>query len=286
MSAPSIESPPLAWRKLQTPSSEVVITIRRNTLIAIIGSLLLHIVILITLKQPMRQGDEGAPAAPHPFSVQLNLAKPNAAAPAPRVAEAPPPAAPPQRHATVSAPRRLALRQPSPQAAPSVAAPATPAPPPEPVYTPGPAPAVDLASYIAAQRERKQAAAGGGAPATPSAEEVRDANIRRNLQQPGTNGIFQITSMSASSAQFSFRGWSGNISNARRELIDVQAGPDGDIQRAIVRRMIQLIRKYYSGDFNWDSYRLGRVIPLSARPEDNAGLEEFMMREFFGTQGR
>jgi hypothetical protein len=25
------------------------------------------------------------------------------------------------------------------------------------------------------------------------------------------------------------------------------------------------------------------VVTLSARPEDNAGLEEFMLREFFGT---
>jgi hypothetical protein len=45
--------------------------------------------------------------------------------------------------------------------------------------------------------------------------------------------------------------------------------------------MIELIRKHYSGDFNWDSRRLGRVVVLSARIEDTASLEGFMMKEFF-----
>ena len=47
--------------------------------------------------------------------------------------------------------------------------------------------------------------------------------------------------------------------------------------------MIELIRTHYKGDFNWQSYRLGKVIVLSARVEDNAALEDFMAREFFGT---
>jgi hypothetical protein len=50
----------------------------------------------------------------------------------------------------------------------------------------------------------------------------------------------------------------------------------------MVKRMIKLIREHYQGDFNWDSHRLNRVVNLSARPQDNAGLEEFMLMEFFG----
>ena len=46
--------------------------------------------------------------------------------------------------------------------------------------------------------------------------------------------------------------------------------------------MVSLIRQHYKGDFNWDSHRLNRTIVMSARPEDNAGLEEFLMLEFFG----
>jgi hypothetical protein len=47
--------------------------------------------------------------------------------------------------------------------------------------------------------------------------------------------------------------------------------------------MITLIRRHYDGDFNWESQRLGREVVKSARSEDGAELEEFMMMEFFGT---
>ena len=52
---------------------------------------------------------------------------------------------------------------------------------------------------------------------------------------------------------------------------------------AMVRRMIELIRTHYTGDFNWESHRLQRVVVLSARKEDQGELEDFLMREFFGT---
>ncbi|PTN12838.1 hypothetical protein [Nitrosomonas aestuarii] len=116
----------------------------------------------------------------------------------------------------------------------------------------------------------------------PSAEEIRIAKVKRNLQMPGISGIFQITQIGPRYARFTFRSWTTNLSNPRRELIEVEAGPDGDIERAVVRRMIQLIRQYHQEDFNWESQRLNRVIVLSARPGDTEGLENFLMREFFG----
>jgi hypothetical protein len=66
-------------------------------------------------------------------------------------------------------------------------------------------------------------------------------------------------------------------------VIEVDAGLGGDVDLAIVRRMIALIRTHYTGDFNWESHRLGRVIVLSARLEDTEGLEDFLSREFFDT---
>ena len=51
---------------------------------------------------------------------------------------------------------------------------------------------------------------------------------------------------------------------------------------AVVRKIIEIIRAHEPGDFVWVSRRMGRQVALSARPADNAGLEEFMMREFFG----
>lgn len=149
------------------------------------------------------------------------------------------------------------------------------------------APNSDLTAYINAARERSRAAEREYAATkanehVPSSDEIRMANVVRNLQPQGTNGVFQIISVGIRMGKFSFRGWTKDFSNSRRELIEVEAGPNGDIERAIVRRMIELIRKYYQGDFNWESQRLNRVIILSARIEDNSGLEDFLMREFFG----
>jgi hypothetical protein len=45
--------------------------------------------------------------------------------------------------------------------------------------------------------------------------------------------------------------------------------------------MIAIIREYEQQDFVWESRRLGRSLMLSARQRDNAGLEQFLMQEFF-----
>lgn len=156
---------------------------------------------------------------------------------------------------------------------------------------PNSAPPTDLASYINAARARRQAAEISDErentetlsnPRQLSADERRMANIRRNLQPEGTSGVFQIISMGVRTARFSFRGWTTDYNNSRREVIEVDAGLSGDVKRAIIRRMIELIRKHFKGDFNWESHRLNRVIVLSARMEDNEGLEDFLMVEFFG----
>jgi len=122
----------------------------------------------------------------------------------------------------------------------------------------------------------------------PTADEIATANINRNLQsmsreRDGTNGVFQILSKGTRTAQFSFRGWTKDARNNWHEVIDVDAGLHGDVELAIVRKMIERIRKDYQGNFNWDSIRRGRVFVLSARIEDNAELEAFLMREFFNT---
>lgn len=148
----------------------------------------------------------------------------------------------------------------------------------------------DLSDYINQAKARRRAegifdnqenTAANAAAQQPTADEIRMANVRRNLQTPGTSGIFQILRIGPRSAEFSFRAWTTGQSNPRLQLIQVDAGPDGDVERAIIRKMIQLIREHYKEDFNWESHRLHRVIVLSARLQDNAGLEEFLMREFF-----
>lgn len=156
-----------------------------------------------------------------------------------------------------------------------------------------PAEPKDLTAYMNEARERRRA--GGifedepeepkNIEHEPSEEELRMANVKRNLREPGASGIFQITRMGTRSAQFLFRAWRMDSSNPRREVVEVTAEPGIDIQRAIARKMIELIREYHQGDFNWESYRLGRVVVLSARLEDSKGLEDFLIREFFYDPG-
>jgi hypothetical protein len=148
---------------------------------------------------------------------------------------------------------------------------------------------MDLSEFI---RQRRQ---GAPAPAPSqgesqdqgqSANDIAMANINRNLQslapkRPGVGGVFQILHKGTREAQFAFNGWKPSLGNQWREVVDVDAGLGGDIELAIIRKMIAMIRTHYPGDFNWESQRLGRVVVLSARQQDNAQLEAFLMKEFF-----
>ncbi len=154
-----------------------------------------------------------------------------------------------------------------------------------------PLPGEDMQAYIRRQKAAKLAKKGLSeqdveevlASSNPqSAGDKRDANIKKNLDLDGTNGIFSIRSLSARQAQFSFKGWKNNINTARLEIIDVKAADSEDIRKAVIRKMIAIIRREYDGDFKWDSRRLNRVITLSARQEDTQTLVNFMMLEFFG----
>ena len=148
----------------------------------------------------------------------------------------------------------------------------------------------DMASYVKAQQAKRvdaeAAAAQINAEAVakergPTEAQIRDERIKRNLKH-GTNGIFEITSLGARNATFSFRGWTDDYSNAKRQFYEVESSGGQDVRLLMVRRMILLIREHYDGNFNWESYRLGRSVILSAKPEDSAGLEDFLMKEFFG----
>ena len=261
------------------------IKIRRNTLIAFFLSLVVHGIVLFVFSHKKLVGASSAAYSP-PTTLNVHLA----GLPAKKVLSvALQEAVKPQKPDIKSppklpAPRIIAVEKHSPISTPRpvLKAPATPK---------NDAPA-DLMSYIKAHRQQSQdladsparenaapqANAGG-----PSADELRDANIQNNLQQQGTNGIFEIRRKTLRTAQFSFKGWKNNYSNARLEIIDVEAGPDGNIDLAIIKKMIEIIRREYKGDFNWESDRLGRSVVLSARIEDNAALEAFLMQDFLAT---
>ena len=279
------------------------IHISRNTLLALVTSIALHVLVLMFIVPKINLN-----TAPKSTTIEVNLAPKKTAPVAEPVPTQIEPVTQPQfetknklpktklktkiiaqkpsskpsqpKADDFSTPKTLTIPEPSPQQAP-----ATPKNKPQ-----TPAAPTDMASYIAQQRAKREAseseaasqnAAAAALEQGPSDEAKRDARIKNNFNN-GTNGIFEITNLSGTSASFSFLGWTSSVSNARREFFEVEAKSGQDVRLVMIRRMIALIRLHYQGDFDWQSQRLGRTISKSARLEDSAELEEFLMQEFFG----
>ncbi len=292
------------------PADEIHLKLRKSTLIAISISLILHLILFYFL-HPTIQLESSEIRRNQPLSVRLASPSlpPSPIIPSePEVVIKPEPVKPnqpKQRKTTRSEDRKvIAIPKseqipdwmvPTPTQTPNQAPTEAPSVKPDtklPKSNPSPDAPTDMASYVAAQRAKRAAAQGVSpdiwqdAPAEKMSEsDRRDAIIQRNLQM-GVNGLFQIVNMSEQHAQFTFKGWTNSISSAKQELIQVEAQPGEDIHLAVVKRMISLIRRYHQKDFNWESQRLGKVIVLSARQEDNAGLEAFLMQEFFSEAGK
>ncbi len=224
-------------------------------------------------------------------------------APQPHPATSPPPA--PRASSALPAQPSPTKRASRPMAAPR---PARPAPPPPVIAQEAPAPAVvappetpsaaaaltpvegDFASYLEARRRARNAVPDGGLSMAQAEDERERHNRAVNLGLDRTptfgtertsGGIFRIEEISSDYAEFTFFGWNKDIRRNSKQLIEVRKGDNSDIHIAVVRRMIAIIRETESGDFTWVSSRLRRNLTLSARPDDNAGLEDFLMQEFF-----
>ena len=235
------------------------------------------------------------PSAPQAPTTQLAEARPAAPPPAPRAPEIRPQprSRPPPLTATAPSPQSIPAPPPPPREVAPQSVPAPPAPPP-----PAPLVETDLAAYIAARRRsRGEADAPTGPSTTPQQDEIarRDRIIASNLasvntqnfgnNQKNSGGIFQIIRVGYTDAEFTFFGWNKDIRRRSQQRIEVRIGETGTIRDAVVRKMIAIIREYEVEDFTWESRRLGRNVQLSARKQDNAQLEAFLMKEFFDTPG-
>ncbi len=276
---------------LQTPKTDkhFRLSISRNTLVALIVSLLIHALILFFVLPKFDQAPE---VEPPPFEVVLAQPEQIETPPAPLPEVLPPepipePPAEPIKKPKVMTKPKSKTSKPSDFSVPDVLT--TPQPAPDKVPTPDDKP-VDMMAYVNKKRAERDAEEASAARINaeavakergPSEEEKRDAKIKSNFQN-GTNGIFEITSLSNNSATFTFLGWVGDFSASHRQYFEVEASRGEDVRRVMIRRMISLIREHYQGDFNWESHRMARTIVLSARQEDSAGLEDFLMLEFFG----
>jgi len=289
--------PPNQFRQRE---AQFRIQISRNTLIAFIASIILHVLMMIVAMPILQQGDEGK-VEPSPLQITLGTPKKLAIIPAPVVETIPIPEQKIEKK--IEKPKKIItkkpeIKQPNIKTPPVLSVPKELAErtieplktTPVPEVTPPPKEApVDMMAYVKARRAEKIAqgdAAAINAEAIakelgPSDDEKRAAKIKQNMKS-GTNGIFEVTSLTSRSATFAFRGWTGDYSNAKLQFFEVEAKSGQDIRLQLIRRMIALIREHYQGDFSWESHRLTRVITLSARLEDSAGLEDFLMTEFFG----
>jgi outer membrane biosynthesis protein TonB len=274
---------------LQAPKGDkqIRLNISRNTLIAFVISLLIHVLILFFVI-PKIQLDK----IKEPTTFQVDLALPEQA----KVEPQPKPQEQiPERLPEPLPQKKILTQKPNKTSKPSAFK------VPEIITTPKPTPEVapktetkpketDMFAALNAKRAVREAQEGDAARQNASAaaaeqglteEQKRDERIKNNLKS-GTNGIFEIKRLETKSASFSFKGWT-DYSNVKLQYYEVEASDGQDVRLVMMRRMIAIIREHYQGDFPWESHRLGRTITKSARVEDSAELEDFLMQEFFGS---
>lgn len=300
--------PQLPALQLESSSADRHLNIRisRNTLVAILVSLLLHALLFFAI--PEIKFDESASASARAIQVSLvpriptQVDTPQQIAQAPVAAPETPPQSVPEPAAVKKIPKAATRAKPVEKKS-ALMVPIAPEVPtkPEPERQPSREQRsseqpieqqyTDMAAYVKAMQAKRldseSAAAQINAEAAarergPTEAQLRDERIKKNLKY-GTNGIFEITSMGPRHATFAFRGWTNDYLGSKRQFYEVEASSGQDIRLMMIKRMIVLIREHYDGEFNWESHRLGRTVVQSARPEDNAGLEHFLMMEFFGS---
>jgi len=288
------------WRRLGR--------IRINALaLGIVLSVLLHLALLWWAPKPPPLKTESQSGGSGPLAIRIAprqpATTPTPAPPAETPAAAPRPTPKPAPRPT-PAPRVIAVPAPNAPAAPDrtrvppdqrpAERPLPPLPPLPPDTPNQAAPADDMFGQLQSRRaQRDSGQQGPAAPAARSENDIANDNARRNLatltgrgRDPldETGGIFQVTRITSREGEILFRGWNANFKRNWSESVQVQLGDAPDMQTAVARKMIEIIRRYEKGDFTWDSHRLGKTLTLSARPEHQADLERFLLAEFFGAR--
>ncbi len=150
---------------------------------------------------------------------------------------------------------------------------------------------VDMQDFINAKRRQRGAATGSEQPAaeeSDAAKGMRNAlanvaaiNGRGREDRNESGGVFSISNKTFHSMDLKFRGWNPNFQRRWLTQVTVEQGSEPDVEIAVVKKMIELIRREKTGDFEWDSHRLGRIVKLSARPQDTDQLMTFLFKEMF-----
>jgi hypothetical protein len=299
--------PHAALRGWQRPDYRDAPNRRTTILVGIVLSVLIHAMGLWLLVERMPLNVKVAPAgADERITVSLTPSPPPmpALVPVPAPAQAPVSKPPPPKRSTPK-PRKSPAKHPpgkrvekkaidrKPDRTPQI----VPKTQPE-TAQPRISPSDDMFTQLEAARKRRaeanarlhEAEPEAAAPAQQDAQNdnsVALANIASSLKHArgrdrrDEGGVFEIRDVGYRSAEVVFWGWSASSRRNSMRLFTIDQGADVDIETAVVKKIIDVIREEKKGDFVWDSHRLGKQITLSARPQDTAELQQFLMREFF-----
>ena len=156
-----------------------------------------------------------------------------------------------------------------------------------------PPPEQDMSEMIAKRRAQRAADNPQPEPAAQESENDRKLRIaRENImgaqgrsasgEREQKGGLIEIINKNYHSADIKFHHWNVNFKRQWLQQLHIDQGTEPDIETAVVRRVIELVRvDYPEGDVPWESHRLGRVIVLSTRKADDAQLFTFLMKELF-----
>ncbi len=164
-------------------------------------------------------------------------------------------------------------------------------PPVQAKLTPPPPDVTDMSQMIEANRRRRGAVQSPPGESAESEDAKAKARAIANIMgaqgrnaagdREDSGGIFDVQNQTFNSADVKFRGWNTNFKRRWLQQVHVELGSEIDIENAVVTKMIELIRKEKTGDFEWESHRLGRVVKMSARREDEAELRAFLLKEMY-----
>jgi hypothetical protein len=289
--APLDEWPMSHW--LHKPATRQDVVTIRKVWLTLAVSLLVHTaaLLLFVTHQPIA-GPETQAVEEESEPVQVELAEAKPPQPSPPSASAAPAAEPlprvPRPAPRVRPPPIIAMPR---LEAPTIRTPAL-APPPQVASAPAlpqakPPEQGDFLSFVQANRRAR-----GAAESTQDSSDA-DFNTKIAANLPSAahgvaaqvpirgGGMFQMKRMTYDDAAFEFFGWNTEMGRRTPQLIEVRKGNNANMQMAVVRRMIAIIRQYSHEEFTWDSGRHGRIVTLSARPADNASLEQYLLHDMF-----
>jgi hypothetical protein len=174
----------------------------------------------------------------------------------------------------------------------TITVPEAPRPAPEPVKPveiPKVAPELDMAEMIAARKRKRQRDSGVEEQETDAQrgerralENIAAANSAGKAGELGVDkSMFSKVIHSPFTATLEYRGVNAERRRVGMRQYEVELGGEPDIESAIIKAMIRVIRKEFGTEnFVWIT-RHQRKLVVSPRPEDNAALEAVLFRDVF-----